>query len=27
MRIPVIAGNWKMFNTVGEALELLRDLK
>ena len=27
MRIPVIAGNWKMFNTVGEALALVRDLK
>jgi triosephosphate isomerase len=27
MRIPVIAGNWKMFNTVGEALGLVRDLK
>lgn len=27
MRIPVIVGNWKMFNTVGEALALVRDLK
>ena len=27
MRIPVIAGNWKMFNTVAEALALVRDLK
>ena len=27
MRIPVIAGNWKMFNTVGESLALVRDLK
>ncbi len=27
MRTPVIAGNWKMFNTVAEALALVRDLK
>jgi triosephosphate isomerase len=27
MRIPVIAGNWKMFNTVAESLALVRDLK
>ncbi len=27
MRTPVIAGNWKLFNTVAEALALVRDLK
>ncbi len=27
MRTPVIAGNWKLFNTIGEALSLVRDLK
>lgn len=27
MRVPVIAGNWKMYNTVGEALALVRELK
>ncbi len=27
MRTPVIAGNWKMFNTVAESLALVRDLK
>jgi triosephosphate isomerase (TIM) len=27
MRVPVIAGNWKMFNTVAESLALVRDLK
>jgi triosephosphate isomerase len=27
MRTPVIAGNWKMHNTVSEALELVRELK
>jgi triosephosphate isomerase len=27
MRKPVIAGNWKLFNTVAESLALVRDLK
>ena len=27
MRTPVIAGNWKLFNTIGEALGLVRGLK
>jgi len=27
MRTPVIAGNWKLFNTVAEAVALVRDLK
>lgn len=27
MRTPVIAGNWKMFNTVAESVALVRDLK
>jgi len=27
MRTPVIAGNWKLFNTVAESLALVRDLK
>ena len=27
MRVPVIAGNWKMHKTVQEAVELVRDLK
>ena len=27
MRIPVIAGNWKMHNTVDESLALVRELK
>ena len=27
MRKPIIAGNWKMFKTTGEALELVRQLK
>src|ERR1035437_9368097 len=27
MRIPVIAGNWKMHKTVGEALSLVRSIK
>ena len=27
MRTPVIAGNWKMFNTIGEALSLVKSLK
>lgn len=27
MRVPVIAGNWKMYNTVWEALALVRELK
>jgi triosephosphate isomerase len=27
MRIPIIAGNWKMHKTVGEACELVRALK
>ncbi|WP_322817156.1 triose-phosphate isomerase [Chloroflexus sp.] len=26
MRIPLIAGNWKMYKTVGEATTLIRDL-
>jgi triosephosphate isomerase len=26
MRMPIIAGNWKMHNTVGEALALVKDL-
>ncbi len=26
-RIPIIAGNWKMNNTVGEAVDLVRQLK
>lgn len=27
MRIPIIAGNWKMHKTVAEALELVRELR
>ena len=27
MRTPVIAGNWKMYNTVDESLKLVRELK
>jgi len=27
MRVPVIAGNWKMYNTIPEALALVRELK
>jgi triosephosphate isomerase len=27
MRKPVIAGNWKMHNTISEALELVREIK
>ncbi|MBE3575057.1 MAG: triose-phosphate isomerase [Firmicutes bacterium] len=27
MRVPVIAGNWKMHKTVGEAVRLVQDLK
>ncbi len=27
MRTPIIAGNWKMHNTIAEALDLVRDLK
>lgn len=27
MRIPVIAGNWKLFKTIGEATALINDLK
>jgi len=27
MRVPVIAGNWKMYNTVQEAIDLVRELK
>jgi triosephosphate isomerase len=27
MRKPIIAGNWKMYKTVGESLELVRQLK
>jgi triosephosphate isomerase len=27
MRKPIIAGNWKMFKTTGEARELVRQLK
>ncbi len=27
MRIPIIAGNWKMYKTVTEALELVRELR
>jgi triosephosphate isomerase len=26
-RLPFIAGNWKMNKTVGEALDLVRELK
>lgn len=26
MRIPIIAGNWKMHNTIGEAAELVKEL-
>jgi triosephosphate isomerase len=26
MRKPIIAGNWKLFNTTGEAVELINDL-
>ncbi len=26
MRTPIIAGNWKMNKTVGEAVELVREL-
>ncbi len=26
-RLPFIAGNWKMNKTVGEALDLIRELK
>jgi triosephosphate isomerase (TIM) len=27
MRVPIIAGNWKMNNTVDEAVNLIRDIK
>lgn len=27
MRVPVIAGNWKLFKTIGEATALVNDLK
>jgi triosephosphate isomerase (TIM) len=27
MRIPIIAGNWKLFKTIGEATALVQDLK
>jgi triosephosphate isomerase (TIM) len=27
MRTPVIAGNWKLFKTIGEAISLVNDLK
>lgn len=27
MRIPVIAGNWKLFKTIGEAVAMVRELK
>ncbi|MBM7870488.1 triosephosphate isomerase [Clostridium pascui] len=27
MRIPIIAGNWKMHNTIDEAIKLVRELK
>jgi triosephosphate isomerase len=27
MRTPVIAGNWKLFKTIGEAIRLVNDLK
>ncbi|MDR3581028.1 MAG: triose-phosphate isomerase [Oryzomonas sp.] len=27
MRTPVIAGNWKLFKTIGEAIGLVKDLK
>ena len=27
MRIPIVAGNWKMHNTVAEAVELTRSLR
>ncbi len=27
MRIPVIAGNWKLFKTIGESVALVEDLK
>jgi triosephosphate isomerase (TIM) len=27
MRKPIIAGNWKMFNTISEALKLIEELK
>jgi triosephosphate isomerase len=26
LRIPIIAGNWKMHNTIGEAAELVKEL-
>ena len=26
MRVPIIAGNWKMYKTVGEAVDLIKDL-